>query len=396
MPVRTTSRRRPKRTRLATAIYSDRYGVGIVVRGKEHRYPRGTPLDELRRARRELLEEAGPVHRRGTLDADVATYLAALPEGTRRAGAKAWLRHWQDAEGILDGRPVRFGDVSRHALTSVMLAQQLAAWADTFTPSSRKHLRRELGSLYKTLNGRAGANPVADVPPVHVRYEEPRALPYEAIRLILDALPDRGLAEKGGKRPKVSLTKLRLTITAYSGIPPAVLMRVRERDLDLEAGTVYCRPRRKGKGTRGYTQPLTPQAREAFRQLVAAGGLGPYSTHSQGKAWHRAVKLARAAWQKAHPGTPWPAPENVRAYDLRHAFASKVMATTGNLHAVASLLMHSSLSTTRRYVQGVVHDEARAAVEAVAASMPLPRPPVKLAENGRQRQSVATRRRKAS
>lgn len=406
-----TRRRRPPRTRLATGVYQDVYGIGIVVRGKEHRYPRGTPLEELRRARRELLEDAGPpTTRRGTLDADIDAYLLLLPEGPRRRDAANLLRHWANAPIALDGRPRRLGTLSRHALTAVQIEQQLTAWHGQFSPGTRKHLRRELGALYRRLNGKAGANPVRDVPQIPVRYEEPRAIPYPVIAMILAAMPNTGRPTGAGEgtRPTVSLTKLRHTIAAYQGLTPAMIGRVRARDLNLRAGTVYVRPRRKGTGTSGQTQPLTPQAAAAFARLLELDALGPYDTRGPAKTWQRALAKAKRAWE-TDPKTkdqPWPAPEDARPYDVRHSFASAVMRRTRNLHAVASLLMHSSLTTTRRYLQGVVDEESAAAVDAVAVDLTappaaecfhaLPRRAVKMAQNGRQRPSVAAKRRRAS
>lgn len=366
---------RPKRRRLSTSIYADAYGVSIIVRGKEHRRPIGTPLGDLQRDRRELLEAAGGADaRQGTFAADVDAYLLLLREGKRRENARGLLRHWLEAELVLEGgRRVAFGKVSRQALTSVAIAQQLEAWSGRFAPGGLKHLRRELGALYRRLNGKAGANPVADVPPINVVYEEPRAIPYPVIACILAALPDRGRPTGAGKgtRPTVSLTKIRLSVIAYTGLPPAVLARIKPRDLDLGAGTVYARPRRKGKGSAGYTQPLTPQALEAFRQFAAAQAFGPFSTRSASKSWARALRKVRAAWVAKHgaKGAPWPVPDDARPYDLRHSFGTAVMRRRRDSHAVAALLMHSNLQTTRRYLQGMVDESSREAVADVAADL---------------------------
>ncbi len=85
---------RGKRTRLATGVYADTYGISIVVtlngQKYERRYPRGTPLGALRSARRALHDEVAErpeTKRRGTLAADIAGYLQTLPRGRTRRDA---------------------------------------------------------------------------------------------------------------------------------------------------------------------------------------------------------------------------------------------------------------------------------------------------------------------
>jgi integrase len=376
------SNKRAKRTRIGVGLSADKYGISIRVRGKEHRYPLGTPLDELRRNRRELLASLpGTEPRRGTFAQDVATYLATLPDGNRRRDAASLLQHWLDAG---------FGIKTRHTITAIEIQQQLQKWAGRFKPAGLRHLRRELGALYRALNGKAGANPVRDVPQIAVRYDEPRDIPYQVIETILSALPDQGRPKKGDKRPTVSLTKIRLTIMAYSGFTPAILMRIQARDLHLTEGTVYARPRRKGAGSPGQMQPLTPQALAGFRQLIALGGLGRFSTGSVSASWNRAIGKARQQWEDLHPDQPWPVPDDCRPYDLRHSYATAVLRASGSERAVSALLMHTQAQTTRRYTQGMVREESLAAVAALTASLQqrssqtLPTPAPKLAKNARQ------------
>lgn len=378
-----------RRTRLATGIYRDRYGISVVVRGKEERYPIGTPLETLvadRKLRVRQLPDART--QRGTLAADVAAYLLTLPAGRRREAARSLLGHWLEAG---------FGTRHRHSLTAVELAQQLAAWSTRFAAGTLRHLRRELGALYRALDGRGGANPVRDVPAIRVRYDEPRAIPYPLVRAILEALPDRGrpTGEGKGTRPRVSLTKLRLMVMAYTGLTPAMLGQVQARDLDVAGATVFIRPRRKGRGVAGRRKALAPQAVEAFRALAAAGGLGPFSTRSVAKSWNRAVQKVRAAWEEEHApdGSAWPLPDDVRPYDLRHSYGTALMRRTRDVKAVADALMHATLAMTPRYLQALVTEQDRAHTDALAAdlgdlprstSMTLPRRPVKIAEKGRK------------
>lgn len=350
---------RGKRVRLATGIYSDRYGVTVRAKArgdvKEIRYPLGTPLDTLRKARRDLRDElrVEPQARHGTLAQDFAAYLQTFPNGPRRRDESALLDHWRD---------VGLATRNRDEITALEIRQQLALWSARFKPATLNHLRRVLGAVYSAVNGRSGVNPVRDVPKATVRYEEPRAIPYPIIELIFANIPDIGRGEKGTAkkdggpgRSTINKTKLRLRVMAYTGLPPAQLGRVQSRDLNLRAKTVYARPRRKGAGVDGYTLPLIDQAVEAFRAFDRAQCYGAFSSRSAAKTWRLAVNKAKQQWRRERPREPWPVPADVRAYDLRHSFASAVMMLTGDLQAVADLLMHTSLSTTRRYTKGAVN-----------------------------------------
>jgi len=138
--------KRTKRVRLATGIYSDAWGVSVIFRGKEQRYPLGTPLDELRRDRRELVDAAGAAPaRRGTLAAAVTAYLETIPEGSRRRDVRTMLQHWLDA-GL--------GPLALDAVTPLELRKQLAAWPKfspkTKNPGVQRRQRVALCSLLRS------------------------------------------------------------------------------------------------------------------------------------------------------------------------------------------------------------------------------------------------------
>jgi integrase len=341
------TRQRVKRKRLATGIYADSYGISIIVRGKEHRYPIGTPLEHLRRDRKELLDAAGtPAARRGTLDKAFDDYLDTIPEGPRRRDVTRMLQHWRDAG---------FGKLAVDAVKPIDIERQLAAWGAAFSAKTRKDLRWLLGAVYNVFNGRSGYNPVRDVKRITVRYDEPRGITYDLIDQLFTFIADRGRPTKGQRRPTVNLSKLRLRVMADTGWAPAMLKRVELRDFDPKAKTVFMRPRRKGRGVEGATLPLSDDAVRSLKALAKAQGFGPFSTRSVAYVWARALKKMRRAWEARQLGKrtpkPWPLAEDARPYDLRHSFGTLVLAETGDLEATARLLRHSTLQTTRRYIQ---------------------------------------------
>lgn len=396
--------KRGKRTRRATGIYLDRYGHAIVVGGVEHRgYARSMPLEELRRERNKLLRdwEDNPDRVRatktGTLDAYFASYLDTIPnvprrlpdgrelESARRRNERALWRYWQRAG---------FGTRVASEVTPLEIRQQLATFETQprakhpqkerkkrtllpLTKGSIKHLRRILSQVYDAVNGKSGFNPVRDVPAITVRYDEPRAIPYELIDLIWLEIPNYGrpvkgtAKKKGGPgRPTFNATKIRLQIEAYTGRPPAEIGRIQPRDIDLSDKSVRAHPRRKGAGSPGRRLPLNDRAVEAFRLFVKYKLHGPYDARSANRTFMRAVNKVRAKWEAsqraAEHHVPWPLPDNVRAYDLRHSFATAVLRESKNLKAVAEMLLHASLDQSRRYTLAAVDDQLREVAEAMS------------------------------
>jgi hypothetical protein len=187
-----------KRTRLATGIYEDKNGISIVVRGSEkgHRYPRGTPLEQLIRKRRDLLDEAGHKDRRGTLRADCADHLLTIPEGRTREETRAMLDHWCAV----------FGDRASGDIQPKEIKAQRAAWltkGPNGEPFSQKHLNNMLHALravYRTNYGKE-LNPALDVPVFTVTYADARAIPRDLISKIIDGMSDTAWP-RSNKPPK--------------------------------------------------------------------------------------------------------------------------------------------------------------------------------------------------
>ncbi|MGE0041508.1 MAG: tyrosine-type recombinase/integrase [Vicinamibacterales bacterium] len=387
-----TSTHRGRRKRVATGIYRDRFGFAIPVDGKEHRYPLGTPLEELRRAKRELMD-ARPARRARahTLDYHFDEYLKTIPdvprpqpdgsvrEGRRRRDERALWRHWQAAG---------FGTRPPGSVKALEISQQLATWGSqpsgprgrVLTPATLKHLRRLLGVVFTTANGRSGYNPVRDVKAVTLRYEEARAIPYALIDLIFAAMPDLGAPERGTAkktggpgRSAVNRSRIRLLVMAYTGLPPAQLKRLEPRDLRLDDHAVLARPRRKGAGSRARLLPLSDQGVAALRAFAEANCFGSFNTRVLSRTWRAAVTRVRAAWEQARRDGvhqhPWPLADDVRAYDLRHSFGTELLLATNSLKTVGDMLLHSSRSTTARYTLGAVDPLLRDAAEKLAARL---------------------------
>ena len=223
----------------------------------EKRFPPSTPLRDIKAWRDEArvrLRSGSGTAARSTFANDAARYLLsvrAIPTFTeRRRHVELWI--------------AGFGHRRRDTITTADIDEVLSRWlTDGLAASTVKHRRTALLHLWHRLDGKDAATPVrrSFVP------AEPRGLPYSLVQELLDAMPEQGQGVKGRTRDAASKTKARLTLMAYTGLPPCTIKRLRPRDVRWDAGVVFIQGRRKGKGTRGQTIPLTSAGLEALRRF---------------------------------------------------------------------------------------------------------------------------------
>lgn len=340
--------RGPRGTKIAPGIYRDAIGHAALVTagGTQHerRFPAAATLGDMQAWQRRVKARAEfpdlPAETRTTtLQQDVTSYLALLPEGGYRRDTAILLRHWTDAHGASP----------RARLTAAAVQQQMMAWTrDGKSAGTANHCRRALIGLYKALDGPSAACPAKDVAKLPVPRRAPRGLPWPVVLHLVAHFP----ANVSGDR---------LRVLAHTGWPAAILMRVTASDLHL-TGAPYAlvQPRRKGKGVPAFAYPLTPPAAAALRALVKRNGLGTFSTSSLRKSFLVAVAHAQAAWRGRWPRRAWPVPADCTVYDLRHSFLTRVYAVTGRQSATAELGMHADERTTRRYTEAAVSASASA------------------------------------
>jgi integrase/recombinase XerC len=297
------------------------------------RFPADTPRDALQR----WLTEQQMAHRHehyrrnsGLLRDDAVRYLAAV-----RA-----MPTYQDRARHIDEWVAALGARRRASLTAADIAAQLQVWRQTLSASSCNHRRTALQHLFSTLDGRAGRNPVRDVPRFPEPRPAPRALDPADIRRVLDDLGD-------------TASRARLEVLAATGLPAKQLGLLTPDDVDLERAVMRVAGRSKGAGAPGRALPLSPAAIDAFRRLSRLKAWGPFSNSSLGKAFRGACVRVLGR-------------DDLTPYVLRHSFATAVYAATGDLHAVGQLLLHSSPTLTARYALAAVPDRLRDAVARAA------------------------------
>ena len=226
-------------------------------------------------------------------------------------------------------------DAKKHAAKWVEVAQPLSA-------SQVNNRLRALQNFYTVLDGRHGPNPAREAGEAPEPESEARALDYGTVETILGKVPDT-------RHGKIVATKLRLRAIAYIGLSHGELRGIRPEDLHLDDPMpwVWVSGRKKGKGTKGTPQPLTPEGVDALRALADAEVLGPFSPDSMRQTFQRACAKA-----DLHDLTP---------YQFRHSFAAEVFEKTGGNIGVTQLLMrHRDQRTTAIYVKKAL-DVVRAA-----------------------------------
>lgn len=171
---------------------------------------------------------------------------------------------------------------------------------------------------------------------------------------VIAAMPDWRYPKKGIKVP--CLAKRRALCFLWSGLPPHLLMQIRPGHLQLDAAVpgVHTARRKKGKGVEARFIELCEQAVAAYRELVAANGLGPFSPGPLNVAVKRAGRRAGVAL-----------PPDFHAYDLRHSFGAALAFSGADEATIARLMVHAEGSTVGRRYTRLAHQAVN--VKAVAA-----------------------------
>lgn len=362
---------RGARTRIAPGVFSDAIGLSAVVKigsgktgtQKEKRFARGTSLKEIRdwqsATRAALAKKRGRSVKgqtRGTLAADVQTYLATILNRPKYGSAKSCLAAWCEA----------FGHRRRSSLTLAELQAQMDRWegSDTepgrFAGSTLMHCKDHLVDLYRVLDVVDDADNLATKLRRPAQADpEPRAIPDAIVEEIFDAMP-------------LSRARACLKVMAYVGLPPARLRRLKPTQLDLQAKTVFLVRRRKGKGTDEKTFGLTDRGVLAFQEFIQINAWGGVTKESLLTCFQRGVNAANRLRAKAN----LPLIPPVRPYDLRHTFGAATYRATGDIGAAAELL-DVTLETAKRYTLSAVPDQLKKAVEALNQAYPVPEAPKK-------------------
>ncbi len=244
--------------------------------------------------------------------------LAALADFCDRQGVRDW--------PALDDEHLRRFAAERHrqGLSGRSVARQLSA-----TRSFFRFLARE---------GRVSHNPVADVRAPRAPRRLPEPLDVDQMSRLL-AMPDDD--------PLDCRDRAMMELVYSSGLRLAELVSLELGQVDLAAGSL----RVTGKGNKQREVPVGRLAREALQRwqavrgrLAAPGEGALFVSRRGGRLTPRAVQDRLAHW-----GRRQGIDARVHPHKLRHAFASHLLESSGDLRAVQELLGHADISTTQVY-----------------------------------------------
>lgn len=291
-------------------------------------------VDDQKKDRKKSL---GPT--RGTFAADVAIYLSRIAAIASYKQFAAYLEDWLQALGR---------DRPRRTITATEIDTTMQRWEmDGHGLATIRKRRMVLMSLWNRLDGKGAPNPLRAARNPPAAKPEARALPYPVIEKILAAMPER--------TDKQRATKRRVTVIAYTGIPPKQLGKITAADLNLKAETVRVHPRTKGRGVEARTMPLIAAGVRAFRAFHKGNTYGPFREDITNREFR---------WAAESVGV-----RGFTVYDLRHSFATALYREVKDLETVARFLQHSTTVMTQRYAKAATDHVDRAAAKALGRSL---------------------------
>ena len=319
----------------------------IRIHGTLHRrhFRTGTPPAAIREwlLKTELKYRHQHTKRTGRFDADARVYLQAVAAMPTYAQRRQHIEEWIAV----------FGDERRDEITADQIRAQLHAWRTiertiTMRGGTTRTLilsaaavnkrRTALMHLFSVLDGKAAQNPVKDVPRFQEPAPAPKSLTASDVQAIFAAMP-------------ASKSKARLSVLAYTGIPPGQIGQIKAEDVNLPARQVAVAGRRKGQGTRGRIMPLTSKGVKAFRLMARESAWGPFTRAPLRRLLIRACQRALGH-------------ARITPYDLRHFFGTEIYRRSGDIRATQILLDHSTERLTHRYTVAAEDPRVQAAVRA--------------------------------
>lgn len=302
---------------------------------REKRFPLGTPLEELRAWRKRTradLEAIAPRATRGTLAADIESYLRQIKALTSARTRKSELKAWD----------ARFGKVPRSRLTPAIVRETMGVWAEGgVAPKTINNRVQSLATMFRALDGARSVTPCDAIAALHVERTPPMAVNPAIMKRVAASLAKR---EKDGWLPTAK-TRARFMVLAACGRRPSELMRAQPEDVDLRRRVWAVRD---GKGGWSPGVYLNDDMVAAWQVFIAAQAWGPYNTSSFAEA------LREAGW-----------PKGVRPYQLRHSVGISLSEAGVDLADVQAHMGHTRIATTRKFYVPVLGARLEAAGKAI-------------------------------
>jgi excisionase family DNA binding protein len=172
-----------------------------------------------------------------------------------------------------------------------------------------------------------------------------------------DNLKERILSEDEEKRLiKASSDHLKsiITVALHTGMRLGEILNLEWDQVDFQALSICVE---KTKSGRSRTIPINPLLFEELKKLRIENGQSPYvfPNPDTGKPITTVKRSFTGACRRAGI-------EGLRFHDLRHTFGSRLVQRGADIETVRSLLGHSSITITQRYVH-TTDDRKKAAVD---------------------------------
>jgi integrase len=150
-----------------------------------------------------------------------------------------------------------------------------------------------------------------------------------------------------------------IRIILFTGARPGEVFNMRWEQLDLAEG-VWSKPASATKQKRRHHIPLVQDAVTLLKHIHSQGTKGDYVFPSRTTPI-RPLSEARKTWAKVMKAAEIENEIGTRLYDLRHTFATHLVASGQSLFSVGKLLGHSTTKVTERYAHADL-DGLRAAL----------------------------------
>jgi len=235
--------------------------------------------------------------------------------------------------------------------------QKIAQWNDVTHKQIRRFiaqrhalgiqgrsLQRQLSAIrafyrYRQRTGKATTNPAEDIPTPKQAQRLPKSLDIESLEHLLN-IP--------GDEPLTLRDRAIMELLYSSGLRLAEIAALNLADLDLQSGLVDIK---KGKGSKQRLVPVGTKAKEAIQAWLKARVLllkqeesAVFISQRGSRLSHRSIQQRLTHWAKKQG-----LDQHVYPHRLRHAFASHLLESSGDIRAVQELLGHANISTTQVY-----------------------------------------------
>jgi integrase/recombinase XerC len=268
----------------------------------------------------------------------------------RRFAANSIDAYERDVGAFLDFLDAHLGQAVDSAALAGLEPRDLRAYlaqrrqgADALSDRSISRALAAIRSFYRYLDRRCGlANArLGLVRGPKLKRSLPRPVSESAARALIDE------AEASSATPWIAARDAALITLIYAAglrISEALSLKGADRPLQ-DALTIV------GKGAKHRRVPMLAVAREAIERYAA---LCPYALSNDAPLFRGArggplsprIMQALMSRLRARLGLP----ASATPHALRHAFATHLLAQSGDLRAIQELLGHESLSTTQSYV----------------------------------------------